>query len=208
MVRAYLKGYLEDVLNNLGYVFDVAVNFYHYDIDEFANLFKNSAVARGIEEKFPLYLVGQSSLELLGTILKRNDIPRMFFPPEKSREFWVGFVYAYANWYLIKPFSELIDLVPASKLREYYNPYHETSDTKIMELFLRPSDYHSVIKTLRERIDLSQTDLAKISGISVRTIRFYEKDKASLLRANGETIYKLSDALGVSMEYLIKHSIT
>lgn len=207
MIRAYDQSYLDDVLDNVGYMFDVAVNFYHLNINSFANLFKESEVAKGIEERSPLYLCGKSPLELLSIVLEKEDIPRMFFSSEKSPEYWVGYIYAYANWRLMKSFSTLIDIVSPQKLLSLYHPYHEASEEKAMELFRIEIDKETVIKSLREKNGLSQVELSILTGIPVRTIRAYEKDNSSLLKAGGENLYNLSKALKVTMEYLIKHSI-
>ncbi len=200
MIHAYDQSYLEDVLNNVGYMFDVAVNLYFYNIDLFADEFKQSDIAIGIENKDPEYLSGHSSLELLSMIIK-EDVPTMFFSPDKSPEFWVGYIYAYANWYLCKPFSELFEIVKPSRLLELYHPYHEASDIKVMELFTTESV--SIIEKLRKDLKINQTELSLLTQIPVRTIRMYEKNPSSLLKASGETIYRLSEALGVSMEYLL-----
>ena len=57
---------------------------------------------------------------------------------------------------------------------------------------------------LRERKGMSQSDLAKVSGISVRTIQAYEQGARKLSGASYDNLKKLSDALGVAIEELVK----
>ena len=57
---------------------------------------------------------------------------------------------------------------------------------------------------LRERKGMSQSDLAKASDISVRTIQAYEQGARKLNGASYDTLRKLSDALGVSVDELVK----
>ncbi len=51
---------------------------------------------------------------------------------------------------------------------------------------------------------LSQTELAGISGVSLRAIKAYEQGKLDISKAQGETLYKLSKTLDCSIEDLIK----
>jgi transcriptional regulator with XRE-family HTH domain len=57
---------------------------------------------------------------------------------------------------------------------------------------------------LREQKGLSQSQLAKASGISVRTIQAYEQGARKLSGASYDNLKKLSDALGVTIEELVK----
>ena len=61
-----------------------------------------------------------------------------------------------------------------------------------------------MLAKLREQKGLSQSQLAKASGISVRTIQAYEQEARKLNGASYDTLRKLSDALGVSVDELVK----
>jgi transcriptional regulator with XRE-family HTH domain len=56
----------------------------------------------------------------------------------------------------------------------------------------------------RERIGLSQSELAKESGVSVRMIQHYEQRLKDLGRAQTKTIWLLARALRCSMEDLME----
>ena len=61
-----------------------------------------------------------------------------------------------------------------------------------------------MLAELREQKGLSQSQLAKASGISVRTIQAYEQGARKLRGASYDNLKKLSDALGVTSEELVK----
>ena len=60
------------------------------------------------------------------------------------------------------------------------------------------------MKKLRESRGLSQTELAKISGVSLRSIQMYEQRVNDIDKAQAQTIYKLSRVIGCSMEDLLE----
>lgn len=63
-----------------------------------------------------------------------------------------------------------------------------------------------MLAKLREQKGLSQSQLAKASGISVRTIQAYEQGARKLSGASYDNLKKLSDALGVTIDELVHKS--
>lgn len=61
-----------------------------------------------------------------------------------------------------------------------------------------------MLAKLREQKGLPQSELAKASGISVRTIQAYEQGARKLSGASYDTLRKLSDVLGVSVDELVQ----
>lgn len=51
--------------------------------------------------------------------------------------------------------------------------------------------------------ELSQFQLAKASGVSLRMIQKYEQGDRDIKKAQAETVYKLAKALNCQMEELI-----
>ena len=56
------------------------------------------------------------------------------------------------------------------------------------------------IRELRARKDISQEGLAKLTGLTARTIYSYEKDVSNLRSASYSNIKKIADALDVKVE--------
>ncbi len=59
------------------------------------------------------------------------------------------------------------------------------------------------LKEMREKSGLKQTELAAISGINLRSLQDYEQGHKSLNSAKGETLLRLSVALGYSVEEIL-----
>lgn len=59
------------------------------------------------------------------------------------------------------------------------------------------------LKLLREEKGLFQSDIAKILGVSVAAVGFYENEKRDM---SPETIIKLAEYFGVSTDYLLGKS--
>ena len=59
------------------------------------------------------------------------------------------------------------------------------------------------LKEMREAKGLSQSQLAKETGISVRTIQSYERGARKLSGASYDRLKKMAEALGVDIEDLI-----
>lgn len=77
-----------------------------------------------------------------------------------------------------------------SRIMQNSNHLSELSNTSIGQR----------VKQQRAKLELSQAQLAELSGVSLPTIKNIELDKRAVPR--GETIRKLSKALQVSTQYL------
>lgn len=59
------------------------------------------------------------------------------------------------------------------------------------------------LKKVRTACKLSQSELAKASGVSLRMIQQYEISARNINKASGETLYKLSKTLNCKIEDII-----
>lgn len=62
----------------------------------------------------------------------------------------------------------------------------------------------SNLKLIRTSNNLSQSQLAELSGVNVRMIQSYEQGNKDINKAQVITVYKLAEALKVSVEDLIE----
>ena len=60
------------------------------------------------------------------------------------------------------------------------------------------------LKTLREERGLTQIELSKLSGVSERSIRNYEKDDASITIS---VLEKIAEALKVDISYFFEKNV-
>ena len=62
----------------------------------------------------------------------------------------------------------------------------------------------TALKKLREASGLSRREVSEICGINLRSLQDYEQEHKDITRANGELLYKLSLALGCTVEDILK----
>lgn len=203
MIHAYDEYYLDMAQRKLSSMFEIAVYQEKLTVDEFAERFSKSYISKAIEEGNPIYIAGKSANELLGLVLG-EQVTESEQNMLASPEYWIGWVLAYAQWYLNKPFAEIIKAYPCSKLLLNYFPYHEMDETATVELIQKSMQQECTLKILRKKWQLSQTELAKISGVPVRTIKAYEQEKLDISKAQADTLYKLARTLNCTIEDLIK----
>lgn len=94
--------------------------------------------------------------------------------------------------------------MPFSKLISLYYPLHEASEMKTIELISEMFPKLSTLKTIRKKRNLTQEQLALLSGVNLRTIKSYEQGENDILKAQGETLLKLAKKLDYDIEDLLK----
>ena len=62
----------------------------------------------------------------------------------------------------------------------------------------------SNLKRLRTEANLSQSKLSELSGVNVRLIQDYEQGQKPINHAKAITVFKLSEALGCTMDSLLE----
>ena len=88
-----------------------------------------------------------------------------------------------------------------------YPVYHEMDITNFIEEIdkrLEEIVLDTKLKKMRERRNVSQTELANISGVSLRSIQLYEQRVNDIDKAQAHTLYKLSVSLGCNIEDLLE----
>lgn len=203
MIRAYNEMYINGVMRNLAAMFDIAVNAMGLEPNDVASDFSHSVVASGIEKGNPKYLCGKSATELLEELLEQ-DVAYTQIPLDRSPEYWAGWVLAYTQWYLDKPFSSILNVIPFDKLIALYNPYHEAVETKTAEYIKSLYPAETPLKRIRRLRNLSQKQLADLSGVKLRSIQCYEQGDININNAQAETLYALAKVLDCTIEDLMQ----
>lgn len=60
------------------------------------------------------------------------------------------------------------------------------------------------LKELREAKGLTQSQLAKIAGVSLRMIQYYEQEYKQIDTAAARTVLSIAQALGTTVEELLQ----
>ena len=88
-----------------------------------------------------------------------------------------------------------------------YYTLHEADITKFVDIAQeRIKDYFrdTNLKRFRVAYGCTQAELAKLSGVTLRSVQMYEQRHKDINRASGETLYSLAKVLGCSIEDLLE----
>ena len=213
MMNAYNELYRTDAQKTLAFMFDYAVNDCGLDIDWIAKLFVMSGYSTLFETGNAAFISGVSGIELAEMVIRYaypdDSIGRHAAQPtDKSAEYWAGWALADYQWYSSYRFSDIFERVKMSDIVKMYPLYHEMDvaqfreamDEKMQGVFLETK-----LKRIREARGLSQSELAKLSGVSLRSIQMYEQRGNDIDKAQGQALYKLSVILGCQIEDLLEN---
>ena len=211
-IRAYSEDYLEYAATSLAVACDYAVNVCGMKPDDFADIF----VISGESDKFgsgnPSIVAGKSGIELVRSIVEKVDpsreLPEPVFSQNRSPEYWAGWVVAQYQWHSAKSFKTVFGKVPLSEIVKMYRVYHEMDITAFIETLDKRIAERSVntnLKNIRENRQFSQSELAAASGVQLHSIQLYEQRVNDIDKAQAQTLYKLSVALGCKMEDLLEN---
>lgn len=212
MTHAYNKCFLSDMMDNLGYAVDFAVNGCGFNSDSFYDFFITSQVASLIEQGNLPLITGCSGIELALTIFDRVGITQAqtkrrtsplkisFSQIYKSPEFWAGWVLAFYQWSTNISFSVIRDYISFSKIITMYHPLHEAPKEKFVDVMNDIIKTKSKQKTtnlhnFRKIAGLTQKELALLSGVNLRTLQQYETGAKDINKASGSSINSLARAL-------------
>lgn len=212
MMRAYSELYLNDAKENLADAFDYAVNVCGLDGEWFVRLFIQSGFAEKFERGNPSVIAGLSGVELAGKIIAyaypKKKMPETHFTQERSPEYWLGWALAEYQWMTGRRFKDIFSRVSYQEIVSMYQVYHEMDVLHFIEEMDRR--YESVrretkLKIIRENRGISQTELAKLSGVKLRSVQMYEQKVNDIDKAQAGTVYKLARVLGCSVEDILEN---
>lgn len=199
-MRAYSPFYLEDSMRNLAGMFDYAVRGLNYYPDDFFSLFIDSGIASLYEHGNPRYVCGLSGIELCQNVLGKTGKDFFYVEPDKSfdgPEYWCGWSLAYYQWYSAFKFKDLREygLLPSEILKRYI--LHEADLSKFVEAansIIRANQKNKPtrLQTIRKERNITQKELADLSGVSLRMIQLYEQRQNDINKAAGSVINKLA----------------
>ena len=212
MIHAYSESYLNDAKQNLAELFDYAINACHFDANLFSRLFVQSGYADKFERGNPAIVTGMSGIELAKNVIMyaypNRTFPERIFSEDRSNVYWAGWALAEYQWITCKRFKDIFSRISLTEIISMYHVYHEMDIAHFIEDMTKK--YNAIeqethLKTIRENRGLSQTELAKLSGVKLRSIQMYEQKVNDIDKAQAGTIYKLSRVLGCSIEDLLEN---
>ena len=211
MTRAYQEIYLSKAQSVLGEAFDYAVNSCDIPGNDFAKLFVASSYSRRMENGEPSLLAGKSGIELAIDIVRETTGKEIIAALEerlgRSPEYWIGWAVAYYQWWSERKYGSIFKVLTFDELHQMYYTLHEADISKFLDIAdARMKEYYpeTNLKRLRTAYGCSQSELAKLSDVSLRSIQMYEQRNKDINKASSDTLYRLAKALGCTMEDLIE----
>ena len=211
MIHAYQEIYLSKAQSVLGDAFDYAVNTCGISGNDFVKLFAASSISKRMENGEPAYLAGKSGIELVVEVISETTGKKLHIEPVekmgRSREYWIGWAVAYYQWYSGRKYSDIFKVLSFEDLQKMYYTLHEADITKFVDIVSsRMKEYfpETNLKRIRISYGCTQSELAKRSGVSLRSIQMYEQRNKDINKASVETVHRLSKVLGCAIEDLIE----
>jgi DNA-binding XRE family transcriptional regulator len=207
--RAYSPLYLAKASRAVGNMLHDAVLEFGMDGADFLKRFIQSDVAEQFENGNPKYIAGKSGLELFLEVMEKTtgetydtDLIESY---ERSPEYWVGWMLTHYQWHSGRTFQSILDTVPYDELIGLYGTLHEADIQKsydVLDAHFTKSD--SKLKIARKHRGLTQEALANESGVSLNTIRAYERKSKDLNKAQFDIVMKLAKALKCEVSELLE----
>lgn len=212
MIHAYSELYLFDAKQNLAEMFDYAINTCDFDANLFSKLYVQSGYADKFERGNPAIVAGMSGIELAKKVISYAypnwNFPERIFSEDRSNVYWAGWALAEYQWATCKRFKDIFSRISFTEIISMYSVYHEMDIGHFIEDMntkYENTKRETRLKTIRENRGISQTELAKLSGVNLRSIQMYEQKINDIDKAQAGTIYKLSRVLGCTIEDLLEN---
>jgi DNA-binding XRE family transcriptional regulator len=209
--RAYQETYLSKAQASLGDAFDYAINDCHIPGSDFIKLFSASSVSRRMENGEPAYLAGKSGIEIATDIILETTGKQLETVQQehfgRSPEYWIGWALCYYQWYSTRSYGDIFKVLSFDDLANMYYTLHEADITKFVDIVdekVRTHFKDTNLKHLRSAYGCTQAELAKRSGVTLRSIQMYEQRNKDINKASADAIYRISKVLGCSMESLLE----
>ena len=211
MIHAYQEIYLSKAQSVLGDAFDYAVNACRITGNDFVKLFITSSVSKRMENGEPAYLAGKSGIEIVIEIVAETKNQELQIEHqvhfERSLEYWIGWAVAYYQWYSNRKYKDIFTVISFEDLQRMYYTLHEADISKFVDIVdsrMKAFFTETNLKRIRIAYGFTQAELARRSGVSLRSIQMYEQRNKDINKASVDTIYRLAKVLGCTVEDLIE----
>ena len=211
MIHAYRETYLSKAQSVLGDAFHYAVNTCNISGSDFIKLFVASSVSKRMENGEPAYLAGKSGIEIVVEVVEETMGKKIGEEPQiqmgRSREYWIGWAVAYYQWHSSWKYGDIFKAVTFEDLQNMYYTLHEADVSKFVDIMdQRMQEFfpETNLKRIRTAYGCTQAELAKLSGVSLRSIQMYEQRNKDINKASVETVLRMARVLGCTIEDLME----
>ena len=128
---------------------------------------------------------------------------------ERTPDYWVGWSLAWFQMRTGHPYRAVLDFVSYGDVRSMYRPLHEADESKLIDVLSARLERATRaeptrLRALREASGLSQAELARRSGVGLRSIQMYERHNKDVNHAQALALDRLSRVLHCRMEDLLE----
>lgn len=136
-IFAYPEILVDEASNHMGQMFDIAINYLHYNPDEFMKMFIESGNANEFAKGSARIVSGMEGQDILDDVLFKlyRKVSEVDYKPSfhLSPEYWAGWILAQYQHYSCQSFKTITDCVSFSTLIKMYHPNHEAHEFKTFE---------------------------------------------------------------------------
>lgn len=211
MTHAYQETYLKRAMSNMGNMFDYAINDFGLAAEDFVQMFLCSGISRRLEAGDPKYLVGMCGEETALRVIEQATgiVPEAEVGErwQRNSNHWCGWALCYYQWLRNIPYRQIFEFCSYDDLLSMYGTLHEADITKFADVMdkRRESQVRETrLRRIRTAYGCSQSELARMSGVSLRSIQMYEQRNKDINKGQLRSIASLAAALGCRIEDLME----
>lgn len=212
MMHPYDECYLLSVEEAFSDLFDYLYYYQKLNYESIEEILCKSKYVTHLLEGNPYYSVGKSSIEIMKLIEEEFNLPSIIENYvdtfEKSPQYWAGYALANYCYERYKDFRYIFSAIRLEKIVFMYKTYHEMDISCFidnLDEMLKKEHKETNLKMLRKLNNLSQSELARKSGVSLRNIQLYEQRVNDIDKAQSQTLFKLASVLRCSIEELLEN---
>jgi DNA-binding transcriptional regulator YiaG len=164
-----------------------------------------------MENGEPAFLAGKSGIEIVTDIILETTGKQLEIELQehfgRSREYWIGWALCYYQWFSARSYSDIFTVLAYEDLANMYYTLHEADITKFVDIVdgkIREHFKDTNLKRIRSSYGCTQAELARRSGVTLRSIQMYEQRNKDINKASADALYRISKVLGCSMESLLE----
>ena len=111
------------------------------------------------------------------------------------------------QWFSARNYSDIFTVLAYEDLANMYYTLHEADITKFVDIVdgkIREHFKDTNLKRIRSSYGCTQAELARRSGVTLRSIQMYEQRNKDINKASADALYRISKVLSCSMESLLE----
>ncbi len=117
---------------------------------------------------------------------------------------WLGEIYTRLFFTFNKSFSFIFLYLPLSEATKIYPLYHEMDFSQLIDYFAKLSKQETLMTLLLKKYKMSARELSILTGVNYNTIVSYTRDNDVIYNAKFDSIFKISEILGVNINIFAK----